>query len=245
MASATERLQLLYDLSRRLATFEDLDELVRYATRRLRELFAAEGCSILLLDASRHELRFPVASMSESRQATATVLSELRFPADRGIAGWVLEHGEAIVVADVEKDARFYSGVDQATGFTTRTVLAAPLRARSGAIGVVEVINPGGDGVTVDDATFLDALANDIAVAYEKADLYARLHQEVVTLRGVARGSGAALVALGILLVATALLANLAWALPWWMLPTRPPFLAGILAVVAGGALLRLVRRRG
>src|SRR5438034_6183219 len=152
MANAAARLEFLYDLNRRLATFEDLDELLRHATRSMRELFAAEGSSILLLDPVRRELRFPVASLGESGHNAAAVLQELRFPAHHGIAGWVLEHGEAIAVKDVRQDGRFYAGVDQSTGLVTRAILAAPLRARAGAIGVVEVINPASDMLSPDDA---------------------------------------------------------------------------------------------
>jgi GAF domain-containing protein len=244
MTTAAERLQFLYDLSRRLATFEDLDELLRYATRGVRELFAAEGSSILLLDADRRELRFPVASMSESRREAAAVLQELRFPANRGVAGWVLGQGEAILVEDVAKDPRFYAGVDQATGLTTRTILAAPLRVPSGTIGVVEVVNPPRDTVSAEDVKFLDAFARDIAAAYEKAELRAQLRQEVITLRQLARIAGVGALAIGVLSASGALLANLAWAVPLRTLPTRPPFVAGVLAVVAGVALLRAARRR-
>ena len=50
MISAPEQLHVLYDVARRLGTFTDLDELVRYATRKAREAFDAEGCALLLHD---------------------------------------------------------------------------------------------------------------------------------------------------------------------------------------------------
>jgi len=86
------------------------------------------------------EFYVPVASQRESREAGDTLLAEVRFPADRGVGGWVLEHGEA--VQDAAHDARFYSGVDRLTNLTTHAILCAPLRTRSGIIGVIEVINP-------------------------------------------------------------------------------------------------------
>ena len=69
MTSPSDRLQVLYDLSRRLATFDDLDALLRDATQAVREVFDAEGTAILLLDASRNELRFPVASQAGAASA--------------------------------------------------------------------------------------------------------------------------------------------------------------------------------
>jgi transcriptional regulator with GAF, ATPase, and Fis domain len=49
-ADTSDRLRLLYDLSRRLATFNDLDDVLRQATGALRELFDADGSAVLILD---------------------------------------------------------------------------------------------------------------------------------------------------------------------------------------------------
>ena len=121
--NATERLQVLYDLSRRLASFDDLDALLRDATRALRDVFQAEGTAILLLDKDGTELRFPVASQAESAASAEKVLHDLRFPAREGIAGWVLAHGQSVAVDDVNNDPRFYPGVAKATAARiTRTM---------------------------------------------------------------------------------------------------------------------------
>jgi GAF domain-containing protein len=239
VGNATERLQVLYELSRRLASFDDLDTLLRDATRAVREVFQAEGTAILLLDAGGTQLRFPVASQAESAAGAEHVLTELRFPAGEGIAGWVLAHGQSVAVDDVNKDPRFYPGVAKATGVPTRALLAAPLRSRSETIGVVEVINPAGDRFEPEDAAFLEAVASDIGVAYEKVYLYAQLHQEVSSLRGITRLGGYGLIAIGALLVATAAFANLVVAMPWTRLLTRPGLWAGVLAAITGVALVR------
>src|SRR5512135_23036 len=140
--NTSSQLHLLADVSRSLATFTDLDELVQFATQRTRELFEAEGCALLLLDAARREFRFPVASQRQAG-ASAAALAEIRFPADRGIAGWVLSHDEAALVPDTATDPRFYDAVDRQTAMRTRALLCAPLRTRRGNIGVLEVVNPG------------------------------------------------------------------------------------------------------
>jgi GAF domain-containing protein len=235
MPPTSERLVLLYDVARRLATFEDLDDLVRYATRRVREVFDAEGSSILLL--AGQELRFPVASLAESRAGTLPVLNEARFPADRGIAGWVLAHGEAVAIEDVAHDARFYAGVDRATGWTTRRLVAAPMRSRHGPLGVVEVVNPSGGPLGPDDAEFLDALASDIAVAYEQAALLDAVRGELSAMRRVGALAGMALALVGLVLLVGALLPTVARALPWTSVLSRPAMPAGLLALL-GAALL-------
>jgi len=234
MSTAGDQLHLLYEINRRLTTLSDLDELVHYATQRTRELFGAEGCALLLLDAERHEFFFPVASQSESLGDTGRRLSEIRFPADRGIAGWVLGHSEAVVVDDVTKDARFFQGVDKQTTMTTRSLLCAPLRTQSGNIGVIEVVNPAASALSADSLEFLSALADDIGVAYEKAALTARLRAEAVGLRQVCRVAGYGLLAIGVVVVMGAVLGHLAMALPLSELPTRPGMLSGGVSMLVG-----------
>ncbi len=240
MTTAADRLHLLYEVNRRLTTFDDLDELMRYSTRRTCELFGADGCALLFLDREAREFYFPVASQSATQQAAAERLAEIRFPADRGIAGWVLAHDEAVMVPDVSQDPRFYTGVDQATQMTTRALLCAPLRSRSGNIGVLEVVNPAPTALTADDIEFLDALAADIALAHEKAMLYERLRGEVTSLRPVLRIAGVTLLGLGALVGVGSLVGHLAWALPLSELPTRPGIVGGAVSIVAGTVLVRL-----
>src|SRR6266550_1088909 len=64
-----------------------------------------------------------------------------RVPAGVGIAGWVVEHAEPVVVKDARDDPRFYTGLDERTGFETRSIVAVPLRTKEHVVGVVEIIN--------------------------------------------------------------------------------------------------------
>src|SRR5262249_22894837 len=192
---APERLRLLYDLSRRLATFNELDDILRHATGGLRELFDAEGSAVLIFEPKTRELRFPIASQREGSEATPAELAEVRFPAEQGVAGWVLKHGKAVAVDDCANDPRVYPR----GGATTRTLLAAPMRTDGPSIGVVEVMNPGPGHSGPDDVEFLDAVASDIAVAYAKAELHDRLREEAATLRRLAQVAGIVLMVAGVL----------------------------------------------
>jgi GAF domain-containing protein len=242
MTRASDRLHLLYEIGQKLATFQDLDDLLRFATSRARELFEAEGCALLLLDRDRNEFFFPIASQSASSGGSAARLAELRFPADRGIAGWVLSHDEAALVEDTSKDSRFFDGVDRNTDMRTRSLLAAPLRSRSGNIGVIEVVNPAPGLCTPEDLEFLEALAGDVAVAHENAALYEQLRGELIGLRQVCFFAGLALVGLGVLVAAGTLLAHLAHALPMAELFGRPGIWLSAGAVGVGAALFAVSR---
>jgi GAF domain-containing protein len=241
LTTASQRLRLLYEVSRRLTTFTDLDELLRYATRRTRELFDAEGCSVLLLDRARDQFYFPIASQSESRKSTEARLADVRFPADRGIAGWVLQHQRPLLVPDVQKDERFYGGVDEMTTMQTRSLLCAPMRSHDGSLGVIEVINPGPD-VGEEDLEFLEALASDIAVAHENAALHQKLRGDLGTLRQVCTWGGIVFAVLGVLVGAGTVFGRLASGVPLDELIAQPGAWTALLLMSAGGALAGAAR---
>jgi GAF domain-containing protein len=104
-------------------------------------------------------------------------------PAHQGIAGWVVDNGEAAVVDNPKDDARFYAVMDQAIQFETRNMVAVPLKVRDQTIGVVEVINKNDGSITDTDRELAQALANQAAIAIDNARLYARLADAVVTSR--------------------------------------------------------------
>jgi len=242
MSAPGDRLQLLYDLTRSVTTFTDLDALLEYATRRTRELLEAECCSVLLLDETGRQLYFPVASQAVSGRPEPARPEQLVFPADLGIAGWVLRHGEAVAIHDVASDPRFYAGVDQATGRETRELLCAPLRTRGGLIGVVEVMNPVRGRLDAADLPFLEAIAAEVAVACEKARLYDRLRGESLGLRTVCGIAGLTLLALGVAYGMGGLFAHLAQALPLAEALTRPATVTAALLVTLGGVLAAIAR---
>ena len=131
------QLFLLYELGCAFAGQIELDELIPLVIDKCRDVLDAEGGSVLLLDEARGELFIPYV-VAESTEA-ADRLSALRVPLAGSIAGAVVTSGTPLRVDDATSDPRFYGGADRQTGVTTQTLLAAPLRARHGIIGVIEV----------------------------------------------------------------------------------------------------------
>ncbi len=233
-----ERLHLLYEINRGLTQVDELNGILHYAAKRLRELFSAEGCAVLLLDREKNEFYFPIASDSDA--ASEAQLAKTRFPADRGIAGWMVTHGEAVSVSDVSQDERFFGGVDKKTQMQTRALLGAPLRGDNGIIGVIEVVNPDTNLMTAADLEFLEIVAGDAAFAYERARLLQQLRGEVVGLRQVVRLAGLSLFVFGVLVLIGAALVHFARALPLGELVFRPGVWIGIGCSAVGGALNRV-----
>jgi phosphoserine phosphatase RsbU/P len=171
--------EALVQASIRLNSLLNLPELLQATMSTASDLLCAETSSLLLLNDEESELTFEVATGEPGEG-----VREMRIPANQGIAGWVVEHGEAVVVDDVASDSRFYSGVDQHSGFQTRSILAVPLSLRDRTIGVVEVCNKRyGARFTERDRELAYALAAQAAVAIENARLYKKLADAVVESR--------------------------------------------------------------
>jgi Nif-specific regulatory protein len=179
------RLSLLVDLASLLTREVDFDALLTMACERVAEALAAERATIWLVDAEHGDLVSRVAVLPE--------LPTLRLPLERGIAGWVARTGEPVRIADAATDSRFDPSVDKATGYTTRAILAVPIREedRGPVRGVVQVLNrapsPDGGSATFDaeDEKYLVALATQIARAFSLTTLRpAEPSSAGLTLRG-------------------------------------------------------------
>ncbi len=171
--------QVLVESSIRLNSLLNLPELLNAIIGAATELLEAETSSLLMLDEANYELTFEVATGEPGES-----VREMRVPADQGIAGWVLKHDEPVVIDDAATDPRFYDQIDQASGFTTRSLLAVPLKIRDTPIGVVEIINKRGEaGFTERDRDLALALAAQAAVAIDNARLYQRLADALVASR--------------------------------------------------------------
>ncbi len=155
---------------------ETLLDLVMSSTA---ELLGAEASSLLLVDEDTGELVFEVLAREDEEH-----LGGRRLPPGQGIAGWVVEHGEPVVLGDPSADPRFHAGIDEVTSVRTRSLLAVPLEVRGRIIGVVEIINQRDDaGFTDDDVALAVTLSHQAAIAIDNARLYARLADAVVTAR--------------------------------------------------------------
>jgi len=100
----------------------------------------------------------------------------------QGIAGWVAQTGEVVIVPDTSKDSRFFSKVDEKTKMETRSIVAVPVRFRDRALGVIELINcVGPDGFGERDLALLEVLADFAAIAMENARHVQKIHELTIT----------------------------------------------------------------
>lgn len=151
----------------------DLGEVKANAIHAAAKLMEAEAASLLLLDERSSELYFDVA-LGEKQDE----VQRIRLGADEGIAGWVVQNDEAVLIDEVASDPRHSPRVDEEVGFSTRELLAVPLRSSGRVLGCLQVLNSlDGSGFLAEEVPVFQAFADQVAVAVENARLYQELQR--------------------------------------------------------------------
>ncbi|HID61579.1 MAG TPA: GAF domain-containing protein [Anaerolineae bacterium] len=171
-----ERLELLYDISRKLSSSLDLDKVLSDILVLTIPSVGATRGSIIVLDESgrarrqiliREELATPVAE-----QVVTQIL-------DKGLAGWVVRHKKGAIVFDTRDDERWLPLTDD--HLATRSAIAVPLLRQERVVGVLILVHPEPNKFSEEHLDLLSSIANQAAIAVENARLYddsqRRLHE--------------------------------------------------------------------
>ncbi|MCX5831905.1 MAG: GAF domain-containing protein [Deltaproteobacteria bacterium] len=168
--SKTSEAELLLNISRTIAVFETLDEiLVTMFEITTRELKADRG-TIFLNDPDTGELHSRVAQGNFNR--------EIRIQNNSGVAGQVFTTGKAIIVHNAYKNPDFNRAIDESTGFITKTILCVPIRTVKGEIiGVAQALNKKKGRFTIADQKRLEAMTTQAAFAMQSIQVVERMNQ--------------------------------------------------------------------
>lgn len=148
-----------------------LTRIVESATR----LTEGEASSLLLINPDDNKLYFEVALGSKGTEVQRFSLNK-----GEGIAGWVVDRNRSLIVNDVESDTRFFSNISKAVGFSTRNILAAPMRIRETCVGVLEILNKkDGKNFTEGDLWWLEIFANQAALAIQNARSFQKARDQI------------------------------------------------------------------
>ena len=127
------------------------------------QMFGAAACSLALLTADESELVYTAAAGEGAERVTG-----LRIASDTGLAGWVMQSGQPIAIADLSQDRRFDRRTAQSTGYVPEAMIVVPVESGNRTFGVLSLLDrdatrPGAQG----DMTLLSVLATQAAVVIE------------------------------------------------------------------------------
>ena len=165
------QLQLVISLSRRVAALDSLDAAIDVVLKAAVQEIGADQGSIFLHDDETGELYTYVTTGLGSRQ--------IRLLDSLGIAGAVYHSGVGEIVHDAYADPRFHRDVDEQTGYTTRSLVCAPIKnAKGETIGVSELLNKADGAFTPADLTQLEGMTRDCATGLQGLQRLERVTRE-------------------------------------------------------------------
>lgn len=185
ISTILEKTRLFLDLERSVKQFTTLAEvgtllnstldqavIRKRAMEAITFLMNAEVGSLLLVDDEKRDLYFEVALGDKGDK-----VKEIRLKIGEGIAGWVAEHGESLLIKDVSKDPRFYRSADQKTEFITRDMVCVPVKVKDKIIGVLQAINNKEGIFAEEDMKLFQLFSNQVAIALDNARLYEEIRE--------------------------------------------------------------------
>lgn len=161
-------------ISMALPEYPNLEDLLDYISREIKELLGTEGALVILVDEERGELFYKGAAYDDS--VTQKRIKEIRFPADKSVAGKVIRTGEAIIVPDTSREPSFFPGVDEILGYHTRNLLEVPLRSGDRIIGALCVRNKKEGAFEESDMELLNMVAGTVVLSIENG----RFSEEII-----------------------------------------------------------------
>lgn len=155
----------LSNIARAVSAETNIDKLLITIAQQTKFVLDADRCTVFLYDKERNELWSKVALGLGSR--------EIRFCADKGIAGSVVKTGKTIRIKDAYRDKRFNPEIDKLTGYKTYNMLCMPIHnIKYELIGVFQVLNKKSGNFTDSDEDILFAIGTNAGIAIENNLLF-------------------------------------------------------------------------
>lgn len=168
-----------------MASSLDLDVVLRATIDLVTEATAGDACFLHLWDRDRNVLVLRAASEGFRGALGRVVLSS-----GEGVAGWVAEHREPVVIPENKFADPRYKYIPELKGEQFESMLSVPVISRDGAlVGVFNVHSRERRDFSERDVEFLRVVASLVAVAIEHADLFRELGEKEAALEELVRAT--------------------------------------------------------
>lgn len=185
----SDQLDLLAQMGRDFAASHDIEATMARALARIAHLVGAEGGALFLLDNDGENL------VCHASHGPVDIMG-LSVGADQGIVGRSVVGNVSEMVRDVSLDESFQNSLDQQSGFTTKSILCAPMVACGAEdelerIGAIELVNKTDDQGLFDDndLKFLEVLTASAGLAIHNARMAGQLAEKEVMRRELERAA--------------------------------------------------------
>jgi putative methionine-R-sulfoxide reductase with GAF domain len=172
VADRTRALETSTEVSRRLSTILDQQELVAAVVEDVQRAFGYYHAHIYLLDDEDETLHM-VGGTGEAGQIM--LAREHKIPMGRGLVGRSAVSNEVVLVLDTSMDPGW---LPNPLLPDTKSEVAVPIAIGDRVYGVLDVQHNVADGLTKQDADLLRSVANQVAVAVQNANLFTQTQRK-------------------------------------------------------------------
>ena len=158
-----EAVKELYWATQHISYEDNLIYALNQLLFQVMSVIGASDGSLSRLDKDTGELVFVLAHGDLSQQ-----LPGFRMQSDTGIAGWVVENRQPIIVNDPRQDWRFSELVDEEFSFFTNSIVTVPIMRRDRFLGVIQLLNKQYTGFTEADVSVLLVLGLVAGIVIEE-----------------------------------------------------------------------------
>jgi GAF domain-containing protein/anti-sigma regulatory factor (Ser/Thr protein kinase) len=172
-----EQLEALLRASRSVTAGLELQPVLEQIAAEAAKIASCDHVKLLLVDREAQVLRVGVL-----RGSTAGMASGFPLPMGSGLSGAVAATGQPLYLADTQNDPRsLLAQFDRVAGL--RTYLGLPIRGRHEVLGVLTFNTEEPREYSADEVMYLQAFADQAAIAMENARLYQAVHQSYQDLQ--------------------------------------------------------------
>ncbi|WP_322494008.1 GAF domain-containing protein [Chloroflexus sp.] len=168
-----DRLATLHAIASQVNQTLDLDQILNNSLEMLARIVQAEHASILLTEEDNPSLLVTRAILDTKLSPDNVV----RFAIGQGIAGWVAQHGQTVLVNDVSQDERWIS-IPGSTRKREGSMIAVPLFVQGEVIGAMTLSHSRTHFFNEGHVRLLNACAGAIAIGINNANLFRMISAE-------------------------------------------------------------------
>ncbi len=171
-----ENLRVFHDVARALTSTLELEPLLHTIMTKMAEFFGPERWSLMMVDEESNELYYALSAGMNSDK-----LETLRVKMGEGVAGWVAETGNPLVVPDVRLDKHWARFARQHPDLHLRSIACLPIRCGEHTLGVMQLHNSSLDLLPEYSISFLRVLCDYAAIALQNARHMKLIHRLSIT----------------------------------------------------------------
>lgn len=180
-------LELLYAVSREVATAIDLRTVLQRVLFAAIENVGGERGSIVVLDDSGKPLD---ATIVYGRTFHEHTTQQLRETVERGLAGWVVRSCKPALVPDTAQDERWLRRPDDSVQHSgSKSAICVPLLARERLVGVLTLVHSIPNTFGREHLELMQAIADQAGIAVLNARLYTESQRQARVMTALAEGA--------------------------------------------------------